>query len=201
MFSNFKKAIIILTIVLIIVLFNQTEHFAKETKCTSFCSNVCSKTKSLDCTFRIKLKGTTNTYLYDTYLEGFSTLLGYTSEFYYGVNNTLICYNCNSSSMNNKCLYYDNSPSTKYYTNNQYKLLKGNRNYDSKCSPSGNLLTLYFDGTYIFYINTKENVKYYLSTDKYFPNKSNQRKDMFYYKFSSDKTKALELEIVYRNSK
>ncbi len=173
MFEKAEKIIIILLVILIVIYFlQQKEHFVSNE-------------------FRLRVKGTPNTFLYNDSYDGFVTRSANGVGAYYtlGVNNSLICARGYTTSIyNHRCLYYKvkNNP-------NQY-LVDKNVSYASSstnCSQSKSqtdFATLYFENTngIIYYMSG--NVKYYLSTDLY--NKNNQK----YYKFSSDINKALKLE-------
>ena len=161
-----SELIIILVIILVLIYsFQENEYFAS--------SN-----------FRLKLKGTSNLFLYNQQYEGFKTTTSSGAYFILGLNNYLISDRGYATKIyNNKCLYYkkENPNNYKIDKNNSYsgsttKCLEGSY---SKAS------VIYFDGSFIYYIGSN-NVKYYLSTDKYGE----------FFKFSSDKSKALQLEKV-----
>ena len=158
-----KSESIIIILVAILVLFYFFEK--KETFVTSS-------------EFRLKIAGTTNTYLYNGSYSGFTTSTSSMAKYILGVDNCLICkIGYTTDIYNNKCLYY------KSYNPNNYLIDKSALNYSStKSCALSNPLALYFDGSTIYY--NLNNVKYYLSTDK----------SGIYYKFSSDISKSLKLE-------
>lgn len=137
--------------------------------------------------FRLKIKGQNNVFLYNASFKGFTSITGKNLGSYYilGPNNYLISNRAFTTNIyNNRCLYYQRTNNPKNYLigkNTSFSTSSTNCLYDS---PS-NALVLYFDGSFIYYIGLY-NDKYYLSTDK--TNK--------YYKFSSDRSKALKLEKV-----
>jgi hypothetical protein len=163
MLGKYELTIILVIILVLIYLFEGKEHFAS--------SN-----------FRLKLKGTSNVFLYNQQYKGFTTSTGGTSGAYYilGFNKYLICdQGYKTKIYDDKCLYYKQKDNANNY------LIEKNSSYSSSstnCSSSSNP-ALYFDDSFIYYFGSN-NVKYYLSTDKYGE----------YFKFSPDVLKALPLE-------
>ena len=164
MLEKSELTIILVIILVFIYLFEGKEYFSS--------SN-----------FRLKLKDTSNVFLYNKQYNGFTTSKGGTSGAYYilGPNNYLICDQGYTTNIyDDKCLYYQKDGNPKNYyieKNSSYSGSSTNCKGDSK-NP-----VLYFDGSFIYYIGSN-NVKYYLSTAK----------TGEYYTFSPDASKALKLE-------
>lgn len=169
MLGKSELTIILVIILVLIYLFEGKEHFAS--------SN-----------FRLKLKGTSNVFLYNQPYKGFTTSTGGVSGAYYilGPNNYLICdQGYTTKIFDDRCLYYQLNDNPNNY------LIEKNLNYSSSTKnclsdSSSKKSPLYFDGSFIYYIGSN-NVKYYLSTNKYYNYGE-------YYTFSPDITKALPLE-------
>ena len=169
-----SEFIIILVIILVLIYsFQENEYFASSR-------------------FRLKIKGTSNLFLYNQQYEGFTTTTSFGAYFILGLNNYLISDTGYATKIyNNKCLYY------KKVNPNNYKIDK-NSSYSgstTKClegSSYKDALVIYLEksstdsSTFVIYYIGSNNVKYYLSTNKYYS----------YYTFSPDVLKALQLEKV-----
>jgi hypothetical protein len=160
--------IVLLAILTMIYSFQQTEHFGSYKD------------------FRLRVKGTSNYYLYNQQYQGFLSTRDTGAYYYLGTNNSLVSKRGYATKIyDNKCLFYNTTDS------NKYKIDKSSSydSYTTDCSKSipKNTVPLYFDtDNGVIYCNIN-NVKNYLSTQKKEP----------YYKFSPDISLALKLEQIY----